>query len=173
MGSRSGCDYTHQNKAGCDLSPYAKPPEAFQYFPDKPEFGSKKSDVAYCPMRSQHLISCSSDKVTSTLIGESFEENSRCYETDAGIPVCLETYCNPVEKTLSFFVQGKYFHCTYHGQVIDVNSGYSVVCPRIAAVCPDLVCPANCSGKGTCDYCKEVPQCNCDNPIDDTEGCFL
>lgn len=107
-------------------------------------------------MRSKHLISCSSDKVTSTLIGESFEENSRCYETDAGIPICLETTCNPIEKTLSFLVQGRIFHCSYHGQVINVGSGYSVVCPRIAAVCPDLVCPSNCSGKGTCDYCKEV-----------------
>jgi hypothetical protein len=173
LGARSGCDHTHHNKAGCDLTPYANPPENFQYFhPDNPEVGSQHSDVHYCPMRSKHLIPCSSEKVTSTLIGESFEENSRCYETDAGIPVCLETICNPVEKTLSFFVQGKFFHCTYHGQVINVNSGYSVVCPRIAAVCPDLVCPSNCSGKGTCDYCRDVPECICDNPFDQTEGCF-
>jgi len=173
LGARSGCDHTHHNKAGCDLSPYANPPENFQYFhPENPEFGSQHSDVDYCPMRSKHLIPCSSEKVTSTLIGESFEENSRCYETDAGIPVCLETTCNPVEKTLSIFVQGKLFHCSYHGQVINVNSGYSVVCPRIATVCPDLVCPSNCSGKGTCDYCKDVPECICDNPFDQTEGCF-
>jgi hypothetical protein len=173
LGARSGCDHTHHNKAGCDLIPYANPPENFQYFqPDNPDFGSQFSDVDYCPMRSKHLISCSSEKVTSTLIGESFEENSRCYETDAGIPVCLETICNPLEKTLSFLVQGKIFHCSYHGQVINVGSGYSVVCPRIAAVCPDLVCPSNCSGKGTCDYCKEVPECICDNPFDHTEGCF-
>lgn len=173
LGARSGCDHTHHNKAGCDLNPYANPPENFQYFhPDNPEFGSQHSDVDYCPMRSKHLIPCSSDKVTSTLIGESFDENSRCYETDAGIPVCLETTCNPLEKTLSFFVQGTFFHCNYHGQVINVNSGYSVVCPRIAAVCPDLVCPSNCSGKGTCDYCKEVPVCICDDPFDKTEGCF-
>ena len=173
LGARSGCDHTHHNKAGCDLSPYANPPENFQYFhPENPEFGSQHSDVDYCPMRSKHLIPCSSEKVTSTLVGESFEENSRCYETDAGIPVCLETTCNPIEKTLSFFVQGKFFHCTYHGQVINVNSGYSVVCPRIAAVCPDLVCPSNCSGKGTCDYCRDVPECICDNPFDQTDGCF-
>ncbi len=173
MGARTGCDHTHHNKAGCDLSPYANPPEHYQYFlPDKPGFGSKHSDVDYCPMRSQHLIPCTSEKITSTLVGESFEENSRCYETDAGIPVCLETFCNAVEKTVSFFVQGKYFHCAYHGQIIDVNAGYSVVCPRIAAICPDLVCPSNCSGKGTCDYCKEVPECICDNPFDQTEGCF-
>ena len=173
LGARSGCDHTHYNKAGCDLSLDANPPENFQYFhPENPEFGSQHSDVDYCPMRSKHLISCSSDKVTSTLIGESFEENSRCYETDAGIPICLETTCNPIEKTLSFLVQGKTFHCSYHGQVINVGSGYSVVCPRIAAVCPDLVCPSNCSGKGTCDYCKEVPECICDNPFDQTDGCF-
>jgi len=173
LGARSGCDYTHHNKAGCDLNPYANPPENFQYFhPDNPEHGSQHSDVDYCPMRSKHLIPCSSEKVTSTLVGESFEENSRCYETDAGIPVCLETTCNPLERTLSFFVEGKFFHCTYHGQVINVDIGYSVVCPRIAAVCPDLVCPSNCSGKGTCDYCQEVPTCVCDDPFDQSEGCF-
>ena len=173
MGARSGCDHTHRHKAGCDLSPYANPPDMFQYFhPDNPEFGSPNSDVDHCPMRSKHLIPCSSEKVTSNLVGESFEESSRCYETDAGIPVCLETTCNPVEKTLSFFVQGAFFHCTYHGQVINVNAGYSVVCPRIAAVCPDIVCPSNCSGKGTCDYCKEIPSCICDDPFDQTEGCF-
>ena len=172
-GSRSGCDYTHRNKAGCDLDDGATPPEHYQYFLPKPALGSMFDDVHYCPMRSKHLVSCSSSsKAVASLAGESFDENSRCFETDAKVPVCLETVCNPEDKSLSIIVKGKSFYCSHHGQVINVDVGYSVVCPRIAAVCPELVCPSNCSGKGVCDYCKEVPECICDNPFDQTDGCW-
>jgi len=173
-GARSGCDYTHHNKAGCDLEIDAGPPENYQYFlPSNPEFGSPFDDIHYCPMRSKHLVPCSSNgKAVASLAGESFEENSRCFETDAMMPVCLETICNPVDKTLSVVVNGESFYCAHHGQVIDVDVGYSVICPRVAAVCPDLVCPSNCSGKGVCDYCKEIPECICDNPFDQTDGCW-
>jgi leishmanolysin-like peptidase len=175
-GTRSGCDYTHHSKAGCDLEDDVSPPlEEHRYFlPSNPEFGSPFDDVDYCPMRSKHLVPCSSSNGSkgASLAGESFEENSRCYETDASIPVCLETVCNRSDKTLSVVVKGKSFYCAYQGQVINVEVGYSVVCPRIAAVCPDLVCPSNCSGKGLCDYCKEVPECICDSPFDQSDGCW-
>eukprot|EP00804_Cyclotella_cryptica_P028506 CCRYP_014798-RB/>CCRYP_014798-RB protein AED:0.04 eAED:0.04 QI:2126/1/1/1/0.85/0.62/8/1277/1088 len=172
--SRTGCDFTHRNKAGCDLSRYAKPPPKFQYFyPESPDFGSVYEDVDHCPMRSKHLASCSSDtRISSSFVGEFFDERSRCYETDAGSSICLESVCNTDDKSLSFVVQGKSFPCKFHGEVIDVGLGYSVVCPRIAAVCPDLVCPSNCSGKGICDYCKEIPVCICDNPFDESPGCW-
>ena len=135
-------------------------------------------------MRSKYLVPCSSDKfehkaaqhsllhIRHQLEGESFEENSRCFETDAGAPACLETACNPSDKTLRIVVKGKTFYCAYHGQVINVDVGYSVTCPRIEVVCPELVCPSNCSGKGICDYCREVPECICDNPFDKTDGCW-
>ncbi|KAL7536273.1 hypothetical protein ACHAXR_010253 [Thalassiosira sp. AJA248-18] len=169
----ASCDYTHRHKAGCDLETDANPPENNQYFlPSNPEFGSPFDDMHFCPMHSKHLVPCSSNKAMASLTGESYGESSMCFETDAMIPVCLETICNPSDKTLSIVVKGKTFYCAYHGQVINVDVGYSVVCPRIAAVCPDLVCPSNCSGKGVCDYCKEVPECICDSPLDKTAGCW-
>jgi hypothetical protein len=173
-GTRSGCDYSHHQKAGCDLEIDAGPPETNRYFlPSNPEFGSTFADVHYCPMRTRHLIPCTaSGKALAPIAGESFEENSRCFETDSNIPVCLETMCNPVDRTLSFVVNGKRFYCSYDGEMINVNVGYSVVCPRIAVVCPDLVCPSNCSGKGVCDYCLDIPQCICDEPFDQSPGCY-
>lgn len=172
-GTRSGCDYLHQNKAGCDLEMDVNPPETYQYFTDDPSFASAYSDVDYCPMKTKYLQPCTGgSKSVTALAGETYGESSKCYETDAGIPVCLETVCNAESKTLSFSVRGSLFHCSYHGQVINVESGYSIKCPRIAAVCPGLLCPSNCSGKGICDYCKEVPECICDDPFDDTDGCW-
>ena len=173
--SRLGCDFNHRNKAACDLHRQAKPPANFQYFhPENSEFGSVYKDVDYCPMRSKHLASCSSSgtKISSQFKEEFFDENSRCYETDAGAPICLETVCNSNDKSLSFIVEGRPYQCRYHGEEVDVGLSYSVFCPRLAAVCPDLVCPSDCSGRGVCDYCKEVPQCICDNPFDDSAGCW-
>ena len=150
------------------------PPPNYQYFlPSNPEYGSPFEDMHYCPMQSNHLIPCSTKGHAVTVLpGETYEENSKCYETDANVPVCLETICNPKDKTMSVVVNGKSFYCAYHGQKINIEAGYSITCPRIASVCPDLVCPSNCSGKGLCDYCKEVPECICDNPFDQTDGCW-
>lgn len=172
--SRTGCDFNHRNKAGCDLHRYAKPPPKFQYFyPENIEFGSVFQDVDYCPMRTKHLSSCSSGmRISSQFDEEFFDESSRCYETDVGAPICLETVCNSQDKSLSFIVGGKSFLCRYHGEVIDVGKGYSVVCPRLAAICPGLIVPSSCSGKGVADFCKEVPQCICDNPFDTSLGCW-
>ena len=172
--SRTGCDFNHRNKAGCDLHRDAKPSVKFQYFhPKHPQFGSIYEDVDYCPMRSKHLLSCSSGlRASSQYNEEFFDDSSRCYETVEGAPICLETVCNRHDKSLSFIVEGKLFSCRYHGEKIDVGFGYSVVCPRLAAVCNDLVCPANCSGKGVCDYCQEIPKCICDNPFDQSSGCW-
>ena len=173
-GQRSGCDYSHDNKAGCELETDISPPPNYQYFlPSNPEYGSPFEDMQYCPMQSNHLIPCSTKgHAVAVLPGETYEENSKCYETDANVPVCLETICNPKDKTMSVVVNGKSFYCAYHGQKINIEAGYSIICPRIAAVCPDLICPSNCSGKGLCDYCKEVPECICDNPFDKTDGCW-
>jgi hypothetical protein len=124
-------------------------------------------------MRSKHLSSCSSGtRISSQFQEEFFDESSRCYETDAGAPICLKTACNSHDKSLSFIVEGKSYSCRYHREIIDLGKDYSVVCPRIAAVCPHFICPSNCSGKGVCDYCKEVPQCICDNPFDTSSGCW-
>jgi len=175
-GSPSGCDHTHRSKAGCDVAPNVKLPSSFQYFGDQhSDLGSPNEDVRHCPMRSKHLVSCTFQSMVSNIAplpGETFEETSRCFETDIGSPVCLETVCNALDKSLNVVVNGKSYQCRYSGEVIDVGLGYSITCPRIAVLCPDFVCPSDCSGKGVCDYCKELPSCICDDPFDDSPGCW-
>jgi len=175
-GYRSGCDYMHTHKAGCDLRSNLNLHPKFQHFlPENSNFGSPFEDMEHCPLRAKNLISCSSKTHWihhSSLRGESFDENSRCYETDSEVPVCLETVCNADDKSLGVVVQGKMFRCSYYGQEINIGLGYSIFCPRIAVVCPQFICPSNCSGKGVCEYCSEVPECICDNPFDQSPGCW-
>ena len=45
-------------------------------------------------------------------------------------------------------------------------------CFYISYQLKSMVCPSDCSGRGVCDYCLEVPQCICDDPFDDSPGCW-
>eukprot|EP00986_Skeletonema_menzelii_P003296 scaffold985_cov145-Skeletonema_menzelii.AAC.11 len=145
-----GCDYTHNHKADCGAAPGID---------------------GNCPMRKENLVSCVDQSNAPSLAGEMYSENSRCFETNINA-VCLESYCNSVDNKLDIVIGGKVHQCDYEGQLVDVDMGYYVRCPRLAVVCPHLVCPANCSGKGVCDYCAEEPRCICDIVFDESEGCF-
>jgi hypothetical protein len=149
----SGCDYTHNHKADCSSL-------------EETEFG------AVCPMRTVNIKSCSDQTNSPIVAGEIYSANSRCFVTDTPTSICLESYCNSVDSKIDIVVDRKVFQCDYEGQEVDLGQGYSIKCPRLATVCPHLVCPANCSGKGVCDYCLEVPQCLCDDPNDTTPGCY-
>ena len=145
-----GCDYTHNHKADCTASVGMDP---------------------NCPMRRENLVSCVDKSNSPSLAGELYSDNSRCFDTNVNA-VCLESYCNSVDSKIDIVIDGKVHQCDYEGQLLDIDMGFFVRCPRLAVVCPHLVCPANCSGKGVCDYCKEVPECICDNPFDESKGCF-
>ncbi len=145
-----GCDYTHNHKADC---------------------GAAAGIDGKCPMRKENIVSCVDQSNAPSLAGEMYSENSRCFETNINA-VCLESYCNSVDNKIDIVIGGKVHQCDYEGQLVDVDMGYYVRCPRLAVVCPHLVCPANCSGKGVCDYCAEEPQCICDIVFDESEGCF-
>ena len=145
-----GCDYTHNHKADC---------------------GVAVGIDANCPLRKDNVVSCADVSNAPSLAGESYSENSRCFDTNINA-VCLESYCNSVDSKIDIVIGGKVHQCDYEGQLIDVDMGYYVTCPRLAVVCPHLVCPANCSGKGVCDYCNENPSCICDIVFDESEGCF-
>jgi len=145
-----GCDYTHNHKADC---------------------AATAGIDANCPMRKENIVSCVDESHSPSLAGELFSDNSRCFETNVNA-VCLESYCNSVDSKIDIVIGGKVHQCDYEGQLVDINMGYYVRCPRLAVVCPHLVCPANCSGKGVCDYCLEKPHCICDDIFDKSEGCF-
>ncbi|KAL7470963.1 hypothetical protein ACHAXS_011251 [Conticribra weissflogii] len=160
----TGCDYTHNHKADCNFSEWLDRPNNKNKNP-----GHGSTD---CPMRTANIVSCSDESNAATCDGETFSSNSRCFETNTLNSVCLESYCNSVDSKLDIVVNGKVYQCDYEGQEVDLGHGYTIRCPRLSVVCPHLVCPANCSGKGVCDYCQEVPHCVCDNPFDDTPGCW-
>jgi hypothetical protein len=50
------------------------------------------------------------------------------------------------------------------------ETGWYKVDYRKAA--PELMCPALCSGRGTCDWSRNTPRCLCDDKDDHTPGCF-
>jgi len=150
----SGCDYTHNHKAECS------------------SFGLQEPANDVCPMRMTNIKSCSDKANLPSLTGEIYSPNSRCFTTDTPMSVCLESYCNSIDFKLDIVVNEKVLQCDYEGQDLDLGYGYTISCPRVAVVCPHLACPANCSGKGICDYCLDVPVCICDNPFDKTLGCY-
>jgi len=148
----SGCDYTHNHKADCS---------------------SSSVGGTSCPMRMDNIESCADKTSTPSISGEVFSLSSRCFVTNTPASVCLESYCNTVDSKIDIVVDGWVYQCDYEGQEIDVGPhGYTVKCPRLGVVCPHLVCPSNCSGRGVCDWCQEVPQCVCDDPFDETLGCY-
>ena len=122
-------------------------------------------------MRTASIISCSHKSTVPSLAGEIYSLNSRCFVTDTSSSVCLESYCNSVDFKIDIVVDSKVTQCDYEGQELDLGLGYTVSCPRLAVVCPHFICPANCSGKGICDYCLEVPQCVCDDPFNESPDC--
>lgn len=149
-----GCDYTYNHKADCSNSE------------------ETQSEAFVCTMRMTNLKSCSDETNSPALAGEVYSVKSRCFVSNTPASVCLESYCNTVDLKIDIVVEEKVFQCDYEGQTLDLSHGYSVVCPRFSVVCPHLACPANCSGKGVCDYCLNIPQCVCDDPFDESTGCF-
>jgi len=160
----TGCDYTHNHKADCDSSDRLGRSSKYE--------NSGQGSIDDCPMHTANIVPCSDESNAAALDGEAFSSNSRCFETNTRNSICLESYCNSVDSKIDIVVNGKVYQCDYERQELDLGHGYTVRCPRLSVVCPHLVCPANCSGKGVCDYCQEVPQCVCDNPFDGTPGCW-
>ena len=158
----SSCDYTHNHKADCEL------------LVKKDVKGDQtiiQGSHHQCPMRTRNIISCVDTSNTGEAHGEVFSNKSRCFDTSMSSSVCLQSFCNAIDSKIDIVVNGRVHQCDYEGQVVSLGD-YSVTCPRLAVICPHLVCPSNCSGKGICDYCKDVPSCICDDPFDNTPGCW-
>jgi len=150
FGRGVGCDYKHSSKADVD------------------EPAGDGEDML-CPLRSRTLVSCADESQSPTLPGETFGDDSRCYETNTGEPICLNTFCS--QGKVHFQIEDEIKKCDFDGMTIQLN-GYQLECPRAAVLCAREICPANCSGRGICDYCREIPECVCDDPFDVSEGCW-
>lgn len=151
-----GCDASHSHKAKCD-------------FLDSVLSGA--SD--FCPMYTRQAISCIDSTDPLAIKGEYYGESSKCFHTDKGEPMCLRGECNESTGTIDVFYEDKMFSCQKDGQIIDTNQGLQIKCPSVAAVCPHLSCPSNCSGRGVCDTDRDGKHsCICDDPFDYSPGCY-
>ena len=88
--------------------------------------------------------------------------------------------CIRSDFNLQVNVRGEWHTCHRDFEEIDVKVGSgaiatTITCPRISAACPDMFCPANCAGRGTCIF--EVvngtkrSKCDCFDSTDTSLGC--
>ena len=161
-----GCDITHSFKAQCDLLNQQTSPASHAVSPT-----GRNDDV--CPMYVRGAVDCSNEGDYSVNIpGEVYGEGSKCFLTDEGQPICLQGVCNEKTQMIDIYHEGSVFVCKHDGQIIDTKT-IRIQCPRIAAICPHLICPSNCSGRGVCDEDRDGKHtCICDDPFDETPGCW-
>ena len=178
------CDPTYSVLATCNLmdlssSKQASPiPTEFQYFED-PNMGAKAFRADYCPTYSQFLFTCKikppTDKFRKMDIfpAETFSSRSRCFNSDYDRPMCLDTICDRDLRKVRIFMNGESKTCTEDGEEVPVpGTEYKVTCPPLAVMCPDLVCPLNCAGRGRCLWdLDDFPRCECFDKTVTSENC--
>jgi hypothetical protein len=178
------CDPLHQRWALCDLFDQSQTPAGFiksnastTWF-SNPNLVSITDGFDSCPLRILSLDVDCNDTSTSLGInyeGEEYGDSSKCINAEftaskRQMPACFKVTCD-AEK-YQVVVNG--ITCTYDGEIHTIKTvkGETATfeCPRISLVCPELSCPSDCTGRGTCDYSKKPPQCNCMNNAD-TANC--
>ena len=182
------CNPEHTHKAFCDLADVSNRsdsppvPEVFQYFSDNPNMSPIYFNRAdYCPIPFVSPSSCLIDQVPS-IEGETYGPNSRCYNTNQEFSMCLDTQCNSDLNKLQVIFQNTMITCDFDGQkhhisVLTSNNDEDIFfeCPRFSVVCPELICPSNCAGRGICTFSDQMnnsSSCSCFDPEDKTEGCY-
>jgi hypothetical protein len=151
------CDPSYKSRAFCN-SDYAKylPPSEYRYFPEEPKWVGKVEQYDYCPVPIDWLKPCNA--------------GTMCFRKVDDDSLCLEAEC--VEGKVLFTYNENTYTCEFDFQEIDI-AGLSekIECPRIAAFCPELGCPAACSGRGVCDWTKDMPECSCGGNFKSV-GCY-
>ena len=126
-----------------------------------------------CPMYTREAMSCTDSSAFLATRDEYFGSSSKCFLTNKGEPMCLRGVCNELSKTLDVYYESEMFSCQNDDQIIDTKKGLHIKCPKIAAVCPSISCPSNCSGRGVCDKERDGKHsCICDDPFDESPGCY-
>eukprot|EP00816_Leptocylindrus_hargravesii_P011114 CAMPEP_0196821210 /NCGR_PEP_ID=MMETSP1362-20130617/78218_1 /TAXON_ID=163516 /ORGANISM="Leptocylindrus danicus, Strain CCMP1856" /LENGTH=688 /DNA_ID=CAMNT_0042200323 /DNA_START=153 /DNA_END=2216 /DNA_ORIENTATION=+ len=193
MGNR-GCSADHTHKLACTMMDYSlryppdPPPSQFQYFDDPNKGGPRQAD--FCPVygstyggkrASQLDCRVGGNSPSLNLYSESFGSASMCLETTTNEGRCYPAQCIYDERVLKVQLRGEWKTCEYDFQQLGLPSstgflGGSVICPRLASACPDLFCPKNCAGAGTCNFDNVVngtqrPVCECFDETDTSPGC--
>ena len=113
-------------------------------------FGPKKSKLAdFCPIYNNPLFPCNKplspifSKITA-FEAEKFGDNSRCFESNYGRPLCLEAYCDNIENAIIIKLGDKEVTCSYEGEEIEIPESIesaegitTIKCPPKAVFCPE------------------------------------
>ena len=74
--------------------------------------------------------------------GEIFSAKSRCVNSNAGRPLCMEAVCNSQSYTIDISFEGSTLQCHYEdeGKQLSLDdSGVIIFCPKFAEFCPESV----------------------------------
>jgi len=193
--SGRGCSASHDYKMGCTVIDYSlfysqNSPEAkFQYFQNDPALGGPRQ-ADYCPLYGstyksnirEHDCRNPENGDGLGLFSEYYGDNSLCVETTSGEGRCYESKCIKDDHLVLIKVRGVYHECISDFQSISVKTSdlgvlpVTITCPRLASACPDMFCPANCAGRGICNFNSQIngttrPRCLCFNESDTSPGC--
>lgn len=169
------CGPSHRFRATCDLKNYVYPGQT--YF-EPSHMGPSFTHADFCPLILSNAQDCDDTTGDGNFPFEVFGDDSRCMELSVGATksaVCLKSSCNDQNLSYDFEVANRIFSCTQDFQIINVamdGTTYQIQCPRLTQVCPNMFCPAMCSGKGICDWSLPTPSCSCFDESDTTPGCY-
>ncbi|KAL7545373.1 hypothetical protein ACHAWF_008721 [Thalassiosira exigua] len=183
-----GCTPDRQIIALCSIAAWSgNLPEGYQYFED-PSVGGALQQMEFCPAYStiyrfelgdsKPTLDCTDPGIDGTWVeitGEVFGKDSRCIESASGPrPLCLKVTCgeNGEDRgAVVFEAKGEKIKCT-HGETLKLpDVAADVICPSFEQICPDSVCPANCAGRGVCDFTLSPAQCKCFDKGDTSPFC--
>merc|ERR1711920_938979 len=129
-----------------------------------------------CPMPNLFLHDCADKTNFPSIIGETFSIESKCFpfsffeEKNA---FCFKTICDNEQFHYKVQMKDYEFVCEYDGQVLKYpyENNVTFECPSILIMCPDLICPYNCAGRGYCNHELVRPKCICFDENDKSPGC--
>jgi len=190
-----GCSSELTHKMACTVLnydlyfPVVLPPDNMAYFRDQPTQGGPRQ-ADYCPLYGSTYAGLTPEQLdcrepnnldSLNFYGEFYGENSMCFESSRGEGLCYFSQCILDERVLKVFIRNTWLTCEYDFQKVELETssgvlGGSVTCPRLSSACPDMFCPANCAGRGTCDFSNVVngtvaAKCLCDDETDTSPGC--
>ncbi|KAL7534587.1 hypothetical protein ACHAXR_005971 [Thalassiosira sp. AJA248-18] len=183
-----GCTPDKHLVAYCDISQWGgNLPSGYQYF-DDPSTGGGLQQRDFCPAYSTIfrfesgedilVLDCTDPELNGAWVnmaGEVYGEDSRCIEHASGYrPLCLEIKCIEDGEDAGKVIvvgDGDSLTCSYAGEVLQFPSGTEVICPSFEQTCPESICPANCAGRGICDYSLSPAQCKCFDQTDTSPFC--
>ena len=93
---------------------------------------------------------------------EHFGKNSKCFNSNIGRPLCLDSFCDEELGVIWVRFGQNEFKCEHDDQIAIINiSGIDtqLQCPKKAVMCPDMICPKDCSGQTVCDWTLPIPKC--------------